>query len=381
MPGRHFRITASLGLALILSGASAALAQTVGASASFAVSASAGVTAAGGVVVNGDVGASPTASITGFPPAVVLPPFGLHPNDAAAMAAHSANLSLYAQLSAGSCSDNPVSTMDGVAFGPGIHCFASTAVLGAGGNMILSGTGIYIFRVGSALTAAAGSTVTTLAGANPCNVYWQVTSAATIDGDSFVGNVVAQAGVTMAGGASLTGRALATGASVTLAANVTVGGCSVPVPPPCSAITLAPTTLAGATVGTLFSQTITGSGGASPYAFGVTTGGLPAGLALDTAGVLSGTPSAAGSSSFTVSATDANGCSGTRAYTIVTAAAPPPVCGTITLTPTTLPGATVGVGFNQTFTGSGGASPYVFGVTTGGLPAGLALDTAGVLSG
>ena len=115
--------------------------------------------------------------------------------------------------------------MSGANFGPGIHCFASTADLAATGTMTLTGAGIYIFRVPTAVTANVLSTVV-LAGANACNVFWQVGSAATLNGVNFPGNVVAQAAVTLGVGARLTGRALATVGPVTMAGSNTVGGCS-----------------------------------------------------------------------------------------------------------------------------------------------------------
>jgi hypothetical protein len=55
-----------------------------------------------------------------------------------------------------------------------------------------------------------------------------------------------------------------------------------------------------------------------PYTFAVTAGSLPAGLSLSSAGVLSGTPTAAGSSSFTITATDSTGAAGSQAYTLAT---------------------------------------------------------------
>jgi len=130
------------------------------------------------------------------------------------------------------------------------------------------------------------------------------------------------------------------------------------------------------TVGTAYSQTIAGSNGVAPYVFGVISGTPPAGLSLNpTTGVLSGTPTSTTSQTFAVSATDANGCSGTRSYTLA------PVCPAITVNPATLPVGTVGVAYSQTLTGSGGTAPYTFAVTAGTLPAGLTLTSAGVLSG
>jgi len=109
---------------------------------------------------------------------------------------------------------------------PGTYCFAAAADLAATGNLTLDGSGVYIFQVGSALTANVQSTVTLLNGADPCKVFWQVTSAATLNGISFAGNVVAQSGVTLGSGATLTGRALVrTAGPVTMAGGNTVNGC------------------------------------------------------------------------------------------------------------------------------------------------------------
>src|SRR5205823_2241827 len=78
---------------------------------------------------------------------------------------------------------------------------------------------------------------------------------------------------------------------------------------------------------------------------------------------------------FTITATDVNGCTGSRSYTLSV------VCPTITLTPNTLPDGTVAIPYSQTITASGGIGPYTFSVTAGTLPAGLLLSSAGVLSG
>ena len=73
--------------------------------------------------------------------------------------------------------------------------------------------------------------------------------------------------------------------------------------PTCPPITVNPSTLPNGTTIVAYSQTITASGGSSPYTFTVSSGSLPGGLTLTTAGVLSGTPTAAGSFTFTVKAT------------------------------------------------------------------------------
>ena len=56
-------------------------------------------------------------------------------------------------------------------------------------------------------------------------------------------------------------------------------------------------------------------------------------------------------------------------------------CSTITLSPSTMPNATLATAYSQTITASGGTAPYTFTVTSGTLPAGLTLTSGGVLSG
>ena len=85
----------------------------------------------------------------------------------------------------------------------------------------------------------------------------------------------------------------------------------------CPAITLSPGSLPGGTQGAAYSQTITASGSTAPYTYTVTAGALPAGLNLASNGTLSGTPAAAGTSNFTVTATDALACTGSKAYALV----------------------------------------------------------------
>jgi hypothetical protein len=64
-------------------------------------------------------------------------------------------------------------------------------------------------------------------------------------------------------------------------------------------------TAPGGTVGSAYSTTFTASGGQTPYTFAA-TGTVPPGLTLSSSGVLSGTPTTAGTDNFSVVATDAN---------------------------------------------------------------------------
>jgi hypothetical protein len=88
----------------------------------------------------------------------------------------------------------------------------------------------------------------------------------------------------------------------------------------CQPIALSPTSLPGATQGQGYSASIGASGGAAPYSFSE-TGALPGGVALDQNGTLAGTPADSGSFPLTLTATDANGCTGSEDVTLAVAAA------------------------------------------------------------
>ncbi|GFO56943.1 hypothetical protein GMSM_39500 [Geomonas sp. Red276] len=72
-----------------------------------------------------------------------------------------------------------------------------------------------------------------------------------------------------------------------------------------SSLAVSTSTLPAGTVGTAYSQTLTATGGTSPYSWSIPTGTLPAGLNLSS-GVISGTPTTAGTSTFTVQVTDSS---------------------------------------------------------------------------
>ena len=74
--------------------------------------------------------------------------------------------------------------------------------------------------------------------------------------------------------------------------------------------------LADGAYGTAYTGSVTASGGTASYTYAVTSGTLPTGLTLASNGNITGTPSVANTFNFTITATDANGCTGSRAYTI-----------------------------------------------------------------
>lgn len=84
-------------------------------------------------------------------------------------------------------------------------------------------------------------------------------------------------------------------------------------------VSITPATLPGGTLRTPYSQTLHASGGVGTYRWALNGGTLPSGLRLSTTGIISGTPTRAGTFNFTVRATDAQGHFATKAYTVTIA--------------------------------------------------------------
>ncbi len=133
--------------------------------------------------------------------------------------------------------------------------------------------------------------------------------------------------------------------------------------------------LPGGEIGVLYSQTLTAVGGAPPYTWSVSANALPAGLTLSAAGTIGGTPSAAGTFTFTAQITDSNSVSVTKSLVIAVA-----VRVGIT-TPATLNGGSVAAAYSQTLAATGGLPPYSWSVVSGTLPSGVTLSGAGVIAG
>lgn len=144
-----------------------------------------------------------------------------------------------------------------------------------------------------------------------------------------------------------------------------------------------------ATVGIPYNGVVTTDGATGPFTWTLISGNLPAGLSLsnsDTASVsITGTPVTAGTSNFTLQATDSAGTPISRTLTITVN--PPP---SLTVTTTSLPNGTVGTPYPSssspggfTLQASFGTSPYTWSIVSGSgsLPAGLTLSTSGLISG
>lgn len=145
---------------------------------------------------------------------------------------------------------------------------------------------------------------------------------------------------------------------------------------------VSPTSLANGTRGTAYpNTTFTASGGqgAGTYTWSVASGSLPPGMSLSAAGVLSGTPTAAGVYTFTPQVASGSQTASPSAALSLTIALPP-----VSISPTTLSAGLVGALYSQQLSASGGAGANSYSnwrISAGTLPPGLGISSAGLISG
>jgi len=199
----------------------------LGAAAAYSILGNSGVTCTGASHVSGDVGSYPTTSVSGFPsPCSVGPPGSVDQIDAPA--AHAAALTAYNALTQ-TCDHTYGSGQDLTTLsplGPGVYCSAGSFALS--GTLTLTGSGPWIFRTGlSGASTLSTSPNSKVVGGDPCDVWWQVSSSATLDDNTqMIGNILASASITLDPGATLAGRALAVNSGAdTLAGGNQVNGC------------------------------------------------------------------------------------------------------------------------------------------------------------
>ena len=191
------------------------------------------------VINNLDVGIYPgvRSSVTGFPPATIVggaiyASDDIAPPGTAAMLLQAQNdLTAAYNAAAGATLPAPAvapADLGGKTLAPGIYTSASSMLL-QNGDLTLDAQGdpnaVWIFQVGSAFTSvgsgpfpsASGGNVILAGGAQAKNVFWQVSSSATIgDFTHFQGNVLSLSSITMNSGAVAEGRMLARNGSVVM---------------------------------------------------------------------------------------------------------------------------------------------------------------------
>ncbi len=117
--------------------------------------------------------------------------------------------------------------------------------------------------------------------------------------------------------------------------------------------------------------------GFPPYTWSLTgTGKLPQGLSLSSSGLISGTPTAYGTSNFTVQVTDTQAQTATAPLSITIQQALP-----LYITTYSLNDGAQGVPYSASLMATGGVLPYTWTIIAGSLPAGLVLSSGGAITG
>ena len=216
-------LVAALAMAFALPAGAAEAPVDLGTAASYSVLGGQAVTNTGPSTMDGDVGVSPGTAIIGFPPGLVGG--AVHAGDANAAGAQSDLVIAYNDAAGRAPSANIAGDLGGLTLTAGVYKasgsigLTNTVTLDAQGNPDAT----FIFQIGSTLITASGSHVAMVNGTNPCNVFWQVGSSATLGtGSTFIGTIMALTSVTVTTGTNVTGRALARNGSVTLDTNTFV---------------------------------------------------------------------------------------------------------------------------------------------------------------
>ena len=227
----------------------------------------------------------------------------------------------------------------------------------------------------ASLTVTTGQTASfavVASGTAPLQYQWKRSGAA-INGATSSSYAITPANVTDSGATFSVTVTNSAGNANSQSATLTVN-------PIASAPQITTTALPVGVVNGVYQGTLRLNGGAAPYAWSVTGGSLPAGLVLaSTSGVISGTPTVAGTAAIIFAVVDANGqsTSASLGITVNPAAVPAPQ-----VTTTTLAGGVVNSAYQTTLVASSGTAPYSWSVTGGSLPTGLALAPAsGAITG
>ncbi|QDE71974.1 endonuclease [Myxococcus xanthus] len=130
-----------------------------------------------------------------------------------------------------------------------------------------------------------------------------------------------------------------------------------------------------ASVAQAYRSSLTASGGTPAYSWRVAQGALPTGLSLSTLGEITGTPQAAGTSSFDAEVRDSRGRTVRATFELKVLNAGLQVASS------TLPDAYVGDNYAAQLDASGGTAPYTWTLAEGPLPSGMRLDAQGSISG
>jgi uncharacterized protein (TIGR03437 family) len=192
--------------------------------ANFAALSGVSVNSVGTTVVNGDVGVSGGASVTGFPPGTINGNIytGINTNVVQAMAAVTA---AFADAAGRSVGPVPVTgDLGGQTLTAGLYR-SSGAIQITAGDLTLDAKGdvnaVFIFQMSSFLTTGTGRKIVLLGGAQAYNVFWQVGTTATLGTNSILnGSILASQTITLNTGTTVNGRLASLTGSIILQSSV-----------------------------------------------------------------------------------------------------------------------------------------------------------------
>ena len=213
-------VTTGASLFLSMGTANAVIVPTIdlGTASDFSVLGATTVTNTGNSVLDGSVGVSPGSAITGFPPGLAAT---IEASTQLASEGQAALTAAYVDAVGRPLDQTVTADLTGLTLVGGVYAGAAKAALSLPGTLTLDGEGnpnsVFIFQTDSTLITGSASTVSLINGAQPCNVFWQVGSSATLgSGSTFVGNILALTSITVDNGVTVNGRALARNGAVTL---------------------------------------------------------------------------------------------------------------------------------------------------------------------
>jgi len=222
---RDLVVVASVTLLALFTSTSAAHADVLlGDADGFAVLAGQLVTNTGTTTIDGDIGIFPGAGAPNLTDNGTIVLEGtIHDADGVASDAQDSLTIAYLDAESRAVTETILPELAGQQLGPGVYESTSAGAfqLSAGGTLTLTGDAddFWIFQSTSTLIFFSDSEVV-LDGADPCNVFWQVGSSATLGTDTtVVGTIMALTSIALQTGAELEGRALARNGSVTMDSN------------------------------------------------------------------------------------------------------------------------------------------------------------------
>ncbi len=271
---------------------------------------------------------------------------------------------------------NPNGAISGTPTTPGSSKFTLQVADSAGA---IATQGFSLTIAPPSLTITTGALSNAPAGA-PLTIVFAATGG--YPGYTFSTGANIPTGMTFSSNGTLTGTPATPGTySFTVTVKDTSGATaskafSITIIPPLLAILT--TALPNGQVGVAYSVQFYAANGHPPYTWTAT--GTPAGISMSSNGLLSGTPTADGAFTVTVTATDTliatapvapNQAKQTYSLTI----APAP----LVISTTTLPAGVAGTAYSATLTATGGDIPYTW--TVLGLPSGITASASGALTG